>query len=183
MTSRYINDAAGIPTSQSHTSTGFPAAAHPQLQRRLLIQSTLTPSVHSRWRDARCVAFHSEGHPGAVSCVPTPGLLTLACPMGVATPLLSAVAESEDPAALMAANSITIGGAVLSAGDVAAAALDGVRNDTFMVLPHPKVLDMRQGKGADYDRWISGMRRYRLALHADGRVSRYVRCLRGSSAR
>ncbi|WP_395307901.1 SDR family oxidoreductase [Mycobacterium sp. AMU20-3851] len=93
--------------------------------------------------------------------------VTVACPMGVATPLLSAIVESDDPAAQVAANSITTAGAVLSAEDVAAAVLDGVRNDTFMVLPHPEVLDMYRGKGADYDRWISGMRRYRRALHAD----------------
>jgi hypothetical protein len=32
------------------------------------------------------------------------------------------------------------------------------------VLPHPAVLDMYRQKGADYDRWLSGMRRYQASL-------------------
>lgn len=95
--------------------------------------------------------------------------VTVVCPMGVATPLLSAITESRDPAAQVAASSITTAGAVLSAEYVAAAVVDGVRNDTFMVLPHPEVLDMYRGKGTDYDRWISGMRRYGRALHGNAR--------------
>jgi NAD(P)-dependent dehydrogenase (short-subunit alcohol dehydrogenase family) len=97
--------------------------------------------------------------------------VTVVCPMGVATPLLSAITDSEDPTARVAASSITTAGAVLSAEDVAAAVLEGVRNDTFMVLPHPEVLDMYRSKGTDYDRWISGMRRYGRALHGNARNS------------
>jgi hypothetical protein len=32
------------------------------------------------------------------------------------------------------------------------------------VLPHPTVLDMYRQKGADYDRWLAGMRRYQAGL-------------------
>lgn len=90
-----------------------------------------------------------------VSCV---------CPMGVATPLLDAITESTDATARVAAASITTAGEVLSAQDVAAATLEGVLADRFMVLPHAGVLDMYRGKGADYDRWVAGMRRYQRAL-------------------
>lgn len=90
-----------------------------------------------------------------VSCV---------CPMGVATPLLDAITDSEDATARVAAASITTAGDVLSAEDVAAATLEGIREGRFLVLPHPGVLEMYRGKGADYDRWISGMRRYQRAL-------------------
>lgn len=90
--------------------------------------------------------------------------VTCVCPMGVATPLLDAITDSEDATARVAAASITTAGEVLSAEDVAAATLDGVRDDRFLVLPHPGVLDMYRGKGTDYDRWISGMRRYQRAL-------------------
>lgn len=90
--------------------------------------------------------------------------VTCVCPMGVATPLLDAITESGDATARVAAASITTAGEVLSAEDVAAATLEGVREDRFLVLPHPGVLDMYRGKGADYDRWISGMRRYQRAL-------------------
>jgi len=90
--------------------------------------------------------------------------VTCVCPMGVATPLLHAITDSEDATARVAAASITTAGEVLSAEDVAAATLDGVRDDRFLVLPHPGVLDMYRGKGTDYDRWISGMRRYQRTL-------------------
>ncbi|MGW0162701.1 SDR family oxidoreductase [Mycobacterium sp. NPDC003323] len=90
--------------------------------------------------------------------------VTCVCPMGVATPLLDAITDSPDATARVAAASITAAGAVLSAEDVAAETLEGVRADRFLVLPHPGVLDMYRGKGADYDRWITGMRRYQRAL-------------------
>lgn len=90
--------------------------------------------------------------------------VTCVCPMGVATPLLDAITDSEDATARVAATSITTAGEVLSAEDVAAATLDGIREDRFLVLPHASVLDMYRGKGTDYDRWISGMRRYQRAL-------------------
>lgn len=90
--------------------------------------------------------------------------VTCVCPMGVATPLLDAITDSEDATARVAAASITTAGDVLSAEDVAAATLEGVREGRFLVLPHPEVLDMYRGKGVDYDRWISGMRRYQRAL-------------------
>jgi hypothetical protein len=50
---------------------------------------------------------------------------------------------------------------------VAALTLDAVRENRFLVLPHPVVRDMYRQKGADYDGWIAGMRRYRERL-ADG---------------
>jgi hypothetical protein len=46
--------------------------------------------------------------------------------------------------------------------------LDAVRENKFLVLPHPEVLDMSRMKGADYDGWIAGMRRYRGRLVGDG---------------
>ncbi len=85
-------------------------------------------------------------------------------PHGGGHPLLDAITDSEDATARVAAASITTAGDVLSAEDVAAATLAGIRDDRFLVLPHASVLDMYRGKGADYDRWISGMRRYQRAL-------------------
>lgn len=42
---------------------------------------------------------------------------------------------------------------------VAEACLQAIRDETFLVLPHPKVLDYMRMKTADYDRWIGGMRK------------------------
>jgi hypothetical protein len=41
--------------------------------------------------------------------------------------------------------------------DVAEAVIAGIRDETFLILPHPVVLDYFQRKSMDYDRWISGM--------------------------
>ncbi len=94
-----------------------------------------------------------------VSCV---------CPLGVATPLLDAVRASADPDSAAGAASIVQSGEVISAQDVAAATVDAVKADRFLVLPHPQVLDMYRHKGSDYDRWIAGMRRYQRSLRAGG---------------
>lgn len=90
--------------------------------------------------------------------------VTCVCPMGVDTPLLSAIRDSPDPTARVAADSITTAGEVISAQRVAELTVAAVSADQFMVLPHPGVIDMYRQKSADYDRWISGMRRYQRAL-------------------
>ena len=92
-----------------------------------------------------------------VSCV---------CPLGVDTPLLDAVRASTDLSGRIGAESIVQSGRVLSAADVAATTLEAVRDNRFLVLPHAAVLEMYRGKGNDYDRWISGMRRYQRTLGA-----------------
>lgn len=93
-----------------------------------------------------------------VSCV---------CPLGVDTPLLNAVRAATDPGARIGAASIVQSGNLISAEQVAAVTVDAVRDDTFLVLPHPQVLDMYRHKGSDYDRWIAGMRRYQRSLAGD----------------
>ncbi|MHC9291537.1 SDR family oxidoreductase [Mycobacterium sp. LTG2003] len=90
-----------------------------------------------------------------VSCV---------CPLGVDTPLLHAVRNADESDALVGAESIVQSGAVISAEEVATATVEAVRSERFLVLPHPHVLDMYRHKGADYDRWIAGMRRYQRSL-------------------
>ncbi len=42
---------------------------------------------------------------------------------------------------------------------VAQAVMQGIGNDTFLILPHPEVHTYMERKAADYDRWIRGMRR------------------------
>lgn len=86
------------------------------------------------------------------------------CPMGVETPLLTELRESPEPDGRLAASAVLAAGEVLSPDEVAAATLNAVRENRFLVLPHPGVLDMYRMKGADYDGWIAGMRRYRSRL-------------------
>ncbi len=46
---------------------------------------------------------------------------------------------------------------MLEPEDAARACVEAIRAETFLVLPHPKVLDYIRMKTADYDRWIGGM--------------------------
>lgn len=90
-----------------------------------------------------------------VSCV---------CPMGVDTPLLRGMSDSSDPDARVAAAAVTNAGAVVGPDAVAALVVQAIADGTFLVLPHPEVLTMYRQKGADYERWIAGMRRYQGTL-------------------
>lgn len=47
----------------------------------------------------------------------------------------------------------------ISAEDVAQTVVDGIRAETFLILPHPDVAAFFARKGEDYDRWLSGMRK------------------------
>lgn len=42
---------------------------------------------------------------------------------------------------------------------VAEACVETIRNETFLVLPHPSVLKYMQFKAQDYDKWLAGMRK------------------------
>jgi NAD(P)-dependent dehydrogenase (short-subunit alcohol dehydrogenase family) len=90
------------------------------------------------------------------------------CPMGVNTALLTELGESPDASARLAADAVTTAGEVLEPGQVAHLTLDAVRENRFLVLPHPQVADMYRRKGQDYDGWISGMRSYQRRLQANG---------------
>jgi NAD(P)-dependent dehydrogenase (short-subunit alcohol dehydrogenase family) len=90
--------------------------------------------------------------------------VTCVCPMGVDTPLLSGIIESPDPAARMAGAAVATAGEVIRPDRVAELTVAAVRDGAFLVLPHPEVLDMYRQKGADYDRWLAGMRRYQRTL-------------------
>jgi NAD(P)-dependent dehydrogenase (short-subunit alcohol dehydrogenase family) len=53
---------------------------------------------------------------------------------------------------------------VLSAEQVAGDVVAVMREETFLVLPHPEVAKYFQNKGQDYDRWLGGMQKL-YALH------------------
>ncbi|WP_406021742.1 SDR family oxidoreductase [Nocardioides sp. NBC_00850] len=85
-----------------------------------------------------------------VSCV---------CPMGVNTAIHHDALNSEDEASQLGANVVARAGSVLEPEDVAAITLAAIEEETFLVLPHPEVLEYYRRKGSDYDRWLGGMRR------------------------
>ncbi len=70
------------------------------------------------------------------------------CPQGVRTAMLSDGA----------APSFLLEGA-LEPEAVAEAAIEGIRAERFLVLPHPEVATYFERKASDYERWLRGMRR------------------------
>ena len=63
---------------------------------------------------------------------------------------------------------VASGDGVIEPSDVAAMCLDAIREERFLVLPHPEVQTYVERKAVDRDRWLSGMRRFQSALHPDG---------------
>ncbi len=72
--------------------------------------------------------------------------VSVLCPQGVDTALLRASGSGPQ-----------FNDGVITPEACAQAAIKGVLNDTFCILPHPVVLKYMQHKTADYDRWIKGM--------------------------
>jgi NAD(P)-dependent dehydrogenase (short-subunit alcohol dehydrogenase family) len=78
------------------------------------------------------------------------------CPQGVRTPMLALAGEKD----------FLFAGA-LEADAVAACVLQGIADETFLILPHPEVREYFGRKGSDYDRWLRGMQRLREHVVAD----------------
>ncbi|WP_427165217.1 SDR family oxidoreductase [Streptomyces sp. C1-1] len=86
------------------------------------------------------------------------------CPMGVNTRMLTAGKDSGDALGRAATQAVMSAGDVLEPAEVADAVLTAIADERFLILPHEEVLDMYRQKGADYDRWLRGMRRYQSSL-------------------
>lgn len=79
-----------------------------------------------------------------VSCV---------CPQAVRTPMLDLAMEEPAGAATLSA------GGLIDPEDVAAAVVEGIREERFLILPHEVVARHMAHKAGDPERWIAGMRR------------------------
>jgi NAD(P)-dependent dehydrogenase (short-subunit alcohol dehydrogenase family) len=55
---------------------------------------------------------------------------------------------------------------VLEPEELAEVVIQTLREERFLVLPHPEVLTYFQRKASDYDRWLAGMRRFRSRLNS-----------------
>jgi NAD(P)-dependent dehydrogenase (short-subunit alcohol dehydrogenase family) len=80
------------------------------------------------------------------------------CPMGVNTAMLNAGLEMEDSHGL-GARVVAASGRVLEPEDVAADVVRAIREERFLILPHPEVGEFLRRKGDDPERWLAGMRR------------------------
>ena len=62
-----------------------------------------------------------------------------------------------------------VGDTALEPEDVAAAVVEGINREEFLILPHPEVAEYFQRKAADYDRWLGGMRKLQARVQAADR--------------
>lgn len=75
------------------------------------------------------------------------------CPQGVRTPMLG---DPNTPSFLH--------DGAIEPEAVADAAVKGVREERFLVLPHPEVATYFSRKASDYERWLRGMRRLNASV-------------------
>jgi NAD(P)-dependent dehydrogenase (short-subunit alcohol dehydrogenase family) len=80
--------------------------------------------------------------------------VSVLCPQAVDTPMIAGRSGSA-----AAAND-----GVISAEALADCVVAGIDSEKFLILPHPQVLDYHQRKAGDYDRWLSGMRKFAARL-------------------
>jgi NAD(P)-dependent dehydrogenase (short-subunit alcohol dehydrogenase family) len=76
------------------------------------------------------------------------------CPMGVRTNMLMPGVEAGNAAALAVAAS----GDILEPDDVADTVVNGLADERFLILPHPRVGKMYARKAAEPDVWLDAMR-------------------------
>jgi NAD(P)-dependent dehydrogenase (short-subunit alcohol dehydrogenase family) len=99
---------------------------------------------------AESLAIASKDHGIGVSVL---------CPQGVATAMTQGAFFS----------GADVDG-VLTAEQCVDAAIEGLRAETFAILPHPNVAGYTRLKAENYDRWIGGMRKLRRRI-AEGRAA------------
>lgn len=119
-------------------------------------EAAYTASKHAAVAFAESLAI-THGDEGIQVC--------LVCPQAVATRMTGFDDQGQ------AAGKTGFGGndvdGIVSAPYVADCILDAVREQRFLVLPHPQVADYVQRKAADHDRWIGGMRRFRRRVSGE----------------
>jgi NAD(P)-dependent dehydrogenase (short-subunit alcohol dehydrogenase family) len=103
--------------------------------------------------------------------------VSVLCPQAVATNIVANSPDNQRAAAPSAADGATAfeggvasGDGVLDPADVATMCLEAIRDERFLVLPHPEVATYVERKATDRDRWLAGMRRFQSSLHPDGNL-------------
>jgi NAD(P)-dependent dehydrogenase (short-subunit alcohol dehydrogenase family) len=86
--------------------------------------------------------------------------VSILCPQAVDTPMLGGASGSQN-----------VDG-VLTPDAVAETVVEGLEQESFLILPHPQVVNYMQRKAGDYDRWIRGMVRLRDQVMEGSRGAR-----------
>ncbi len=77
--------------------------------------------------------------------------VSVLCPQAVRTGMLGDLGEKSAAAV----------DGILSPEQVAECVVQGLAEERFLILPHPRVAEYMQRKSSDYDRWLAGMARLR----------------------
>lgn len=83
--------------------------------------------------------------------------VSVVCPLRVETPMTSGMADSG-----------TVRDGVISADEAAAAILNGIKEDRFMIYTHPPAGIYWAKKAADPERWIKAMANLKQKINAEG---------------
>ena len=105
-----------------------------------------TATKHAAVAVAEWLAINYRDAGVKVSCV---------CPQAVRTPMLDVAAEGSAGMRSMEAS-----GAILEPEEAAEAIVQGIREERFLILPHPEVARYMQHKAKDPDRWLERMRQF-----------------------
>jgi NAD(P)-dependent dehydrogenase (short-subunit alcohol dehydrogenase family) len=105
--------------------------------------------AHAEWLSV------TYGHRGiTVQCI---------CPQGVRTQMLADAGTAGE--VLMAATA-------MEPEDVADVVMEGLRDDRFLVLPHPEVADYYALRATETERWLAGMRKLQRRIDDAGTTGR-----------
>ena len=94
--------------------------------------------------------------------------VSVLCPQAVRTNIVKNSPDNVDGDAGDFEGGVASGDGVVEPDEVARLCVDAMRDERFLVLPHPDVATYVERKATDRDRWLAGMRRFQSALHADG---------------
>ena len=84
--------------------------------------------------------------------------VSVICPQAVATQMIGDV-EDGGPQGV---------DGILTPEEVASSVIDGLAEETFLILPHDRVRLYVSRKNSDYNRWLDGMRRFRRSVMEKG---------------
>ncbi len=85
--------------------------------------------------------------------------VSMLCPQAVRTAMTTA-GDAQETAQIQSAS---IDG-MIEPEEVMESVVQGLRDESFLILPHGVVLDYIRGKTADYDRWLGGMNKLMRSL-------------------
>lgn len=104
---------------------------------------------HAAVAVAEWLAITYGDHGITVSCL---------CPQGVNTNMLAGTGNSSVDT--------VVSQGVIEPDQVAAAVVEGLEAERFLILPHPEVATYYERRATDTDRWLAGMRRLQVRIAA-----------------